>query len=101
MGAESLQILTPAPPPHHCNTGHHGDIVLSPLLRRVSWSLCQVWRCLGGDNDWGVLECGGHQAAADQAACLHRLTAAPAESSGLGWAELRCTPPSDVNTHTI
>ena len=92
VGAESLQIPPPAPPPHHCHTGHHGDVVLSPLLRRVSWSLCQVWRCLGGDNDWGVLECGGHQAAADQAACLHRLTAAPAESSGLGWAELRCTP---------
>ena len=101
VGAESLQI--PPPPPHHWHTGHHGDVVLSPLLRRVSWSLVWgVWLCLGGDNDWDVLWCGGHQAAADQAACLHRLSAAPGElRAGLGRAALYTRPVTSILTHTI
>ena len=97
VGAESLH--------HHWHTGHHGDVVLSPLLRRVSWSLVWgVWLCLGCDNDWDVLWCDGHrhQAAADQAACLHRLSAAPGElRAGLGRAALYTRPVTSILTHTI
>ena len=97
VGAESLH--------HHWHTGHHGDVVLSPLLRTVSWSLVWgVWLCLGCDNDWDVLWCGGHrhQAAADQAACLHRLSAAPGElRAGLGRAALYTRPVTSILTHTI